>query len=424
MARLWLLTDNYPFGDGETFITAELPYLLAQGVVIHIVPTARGALGRGVPARKMLPGVVVRTDIAQALAQARSAGVRGHMRLIKGINLRRAGPLKHAAAELYRAGRAGPKAAGRNMQRLFQAVMHAAMLAGVMCAVDDAPAPADGIYAYWLGASALGMRWAYPALKLVARAHGHDLFAARHAGHYLPMQTAQVAALDALYCISDDGAAYARAHLGHILRDILMMPLGTPATARRARPSSDGALRVVSCARVAPVKDLDLWLGALRLVTTPVVWTHFGDGPDKARLMHASKRLPAHVQVRWAGAIAPDTVLARLTAEPFDLFVNTSRHEGRPVSIMEALSVGLPVRATRVGGTAELLPKNWLWSRQEGAAGIACSLDVFAQLSERERLAQGQLALTQWGHHANADVVYPPFARHIIQACGLATIPL
>ena len=41
-------------------------------------------------------------------------------------------------------------------------------------------------------------------------------------------------------------------------------------------------------------------------------------------------------------------------AEQFvDLFINLSDSEGIPVSIMEALSAGIPVLATNVGGTGE-----------------------------------------------------------------------
>lgn len=48
-----------------------------------------------------------------------------------------------------------------------------------------------------------------------------------------------------------------------------------------------------------------------------------------------------------------DEVMVYYTNHHFDLFINMSTNEGVPVSIMEAMSFGIPILATDVGSTSE-----------------------------------------------------------------------
>ena len=64
---------------------------------------------------------------------------------------------------------------------------------------------------------------------------------------------------------------------------------------------------------------------------------------------------PEHVTWTLAGNLPNETVRMCLAREPFDLFLNVSSSEGVPVSVMEALCSGIPVLATAVGGTPELV---------------------------------------------------------------------
>ncbi|MGO9875628.1 MAG: glycosyltransferase [Acidimicrobiia bacterium] len=76
-----------------------------------------------------------------------------------------------------------------------------------------------------------------------------------------------------------------------------------------------------------------------------------GRGPleDELRAQHATLGLGDRFQFL---GFRPDAV-AVMSA--FDVFCLPSRHEGLPVALMEALALGLPVVATRVGGVAELV---------------------------------------------------------------------
>lgn len=74
-----------------------------------------------------------------------------------------------------------------------------------------------------------------------------------------------------------------------------------------------------------------------------------GQGPleDEIRTLHQEWGLGERVQLLGYRADVPDLLAAS------DVFVLGSAFEGLPVSIMEAMAVGLPVVATRVGGVPE-----------------------------------------------------------------------
>jgi len=58
-------------------------------------------------------------------------------------------------------------------------------------------------------------------------------------------------------------------------------------------------------------------------------------------------------RIIFAGGKAREDVLSLLSES--DIFINPSYSEGLPISILEAGAVGLPVIATDVGGTKELI---------------------------------------------------------------------
>ena len=122
---------------------------------------------------------------------------------------------------------------------------------------------------------------------------------------------------------------------------------------RRELGLDDGCALVLTVARLAPQKGLDLLLeAAARLeadpAAPPLVWAVAGDGPLQAELtarIHA-QRLPVRLLGRRSDV--PDLLAAA------DVFVSTSQWEGQPLGVQEALAVGAPVVATDVGGTGEV----------------------------------------------------------------------
>jgi glycosyltransferase involved in cell wall biosynthesis len=119
--------------------------------------------------------------------------------------------------------------------------------------------------------------------------------------------------------------------------------------APRARPD-EGAPVLLSVGRLKYPKDGAALLRAAALLGERAFELELvGDGPDLAELQALHGELGLDGRVRFAGGRddVPD-LLARSA-----VFVLSSRSEGLPISVLEAMAAGLPVVASDVGGLRE-----------------------------------------------------------------------
>ena len=114
------------------------------------------------------------------------------------------------------------------------------------------------------------------------------------------------------------------------------------------------AFVVGTVARLDPVKDLGVAIRAIAEVRRSVphaLLAIAGDGPERAHLDAVVAEAGAADAVRWIGY----TPEARRLLGGCDVYVNTSVSEGISLTILEAMAAGIPVVATRVGGTPEVV---------------------------------------------------------------------
>jgi glycosyltransferase involved in cell wall biosynthesis len=114
--------------------------------------------------------------------------------------------------------------------------------------------------------------------------------------------------------------------------------------------------RPVACAvgRLARVKGYDILLRAWREVEAGLLIV--GDGEDRAALERLATRLGVADRVVFTGW-RDDTPSIIASC---DLLVISSRREGGPITLIEALHVGTPVVSTRVGIAPDWLPDDCL----------------------------------------------------------------
>ena len=107
-------------------------------------------------------------------------------------------------------------------------------------------------------------------------------------------------------------------------------------------------------ARLDPVKALDVLVESFALLAPR--WPEarlliVGDGPERGRVESLALARGVQDRVVFAGFL-PD---APRCLPVMDLYVSASRREGLPLSLLEAMSCGLPVLATRVSGHEEVV---------------------------------------------------------------------
>lgn len=125
------------------------------------------------------------------------------------------------------------------------------------------------------------------------------------------------------------------------------------AAARSALQLAPEQPLVLHVGRLVAFKNVGLLLRAmarLPAVDRPWLWLA-GDGPEHAQLAAQSQALGLTGEVRFLGERKDVATLMQAA----DLLVSSSRDEGMSNSILEAMALGLPVVATAVGGSPELI---------------------------------------------------------------------
>ena len=124
------------------------------------------------------------------------------------------------------------------------------------------------------------------------------------------------------------------------------------ADARRALGLPGTGFQIGWVGRLMPEKGPDVMLGAMALLSDlPVTVVMVGDGPMRLALQEDANRLRVADRCRWPGLVHDAATLF----SAFDLFVLSSRTEGTPIVLFEAMAAGLPVVATRVGGVPDVI---------------------------------------------------------------------
>ena len=126
-----------------------------------------------------------------------------------------------------------------------------------------------------------------------------------------------------------------------------------------------------------------------------------GEGREAEKLGAQAQEAGLTIRLRWVGLRPRAAEVLRA----FDAFLLSSRTEGTPITLLEAMAAGVPIVATRVGGVPDVVSsEEALLVASEDADAMATALETIAQDPEaarrrarraRERLG-AQFAVEPW----------------------------
>lgn len=254
---------------------------------------------------------------------------------------------------------------------------------------------------------------------MVSRAHRYDLYEERNSDSYIPLRKYLLDTLDRVYLISDDGKSYLAQKHPQYKGKLYVSRLGTLDRGIQKRCDTRKVFRIVSCSNAVPVKRVDLIINALSMISDlSIEWIHFGGGEllDKMKLQ-ARDKLKNNITFCFKGKQENKDVLEYYATEPIDIFINLSESEGIPVSIMEAMSFGIPCIATDVGGTREIVNKSNGFLLGDGykIEEVADIIKKFATLPKNKIDEYRKNARDFWDENYNADKNYRKFVSELLE---------
>lgn len=386
---IYLFTDEFPWGRGEkSFVSPELDHLKKyfQVVIISLSPD------------KYLEQYDLISHISQdvhVIHYSRSSLLK---RILLGLKI---GFGKIGIRELSLL-----KEKGFSLGRLLSAIYALGnsedlrsfcSRLGIFSDVDNSI-----YYAFWFNTQCLALaieKTLGKKITIVARVHGYDLYKERRNFSYQPFQEFKRDMCDRVFFACD----YAMEYFGHEYGDELFKGqyklnyLGVRPGYKTACRSNDNKFRIVSCSRVDSNKRVGIIVEALsKLDRNKYCWTHFGDGSLRDQIEKRAKE--EELQVSFKGNVSNSEIIKYYASNPVDLFITTTATEGGcPVSIQEAVSFGIPVIGTKVGGVPEAINGNGVIVGPDPTADeVAKAIEAISLLGDNEIDALREKSLEIW----------------------------
>lgn len=370
--RLYVLTAQFPYGTGESFLEDELRSLPRDGLDVVVVPMRWWGTERQDVALQRVEELLVDPP---------------------GGRLARSALLELAKRPARTAGILRDLARDRSHFRKNLIVLPFALsLARRMATHPSRPAH---LHAHWLSTNAT-VAW------MISRLEGIPFSVTGHRWDIVDGNLAAVKAEEARFIrfISESGRQMHEARTGAVRTRRAVVHLGIDTSRFQLCPLAEG-LELVVPANLYPVKGHSTLIRAVQIAKGRGIHTVlrvFGQGGLESELRRLVNDLCIDDQVSFEGHVPRASLLdnyrsgrTRAVVLP-SLDLGNNEHEGIPVALMEAMAHGIPVVSTVTGGIPELVTdrSTGLLVQPGDAEALAAALEFL--VAEPERVEAMRLA--------------------------------
>lgn len=379
---LFLFTAEFPYGiSSETFLETEILYLAKEFKEVRIIPLSKKETIRTVP-----QNVVVNDCVIGCNLNKKERLVSLLKRLIYVVRL--------FWSEIWDKGLIKTAV---NTVSLLRYISYQLPISDQLI-LDFRKIPQNSkciLYSYWLCEYPLAIIIAnYKTLNapIIARAHRYDLYDENWPSG-IPFRNWKIKYIDKLFLISKHGFDYIKNKTPEKYHNKYNISYLGVKEGKPTFVSGENKRKViVSCSRVVDFKQVNQIPDLLKKLDSEVLWIHFGDGKDFAKVKKKAELLPSNIKVELRGNVSNTAIYDFYCNNHVDLFISTSSSEGLPVSMMEAQSYGIPIVSYPVGGVTEIVVENETglllqnnYSIEQNAAILLTALDYSF---DRKRIVQ------------------------------------
>jgi glycosyltransferase involved in cell wall biosynthesis len=412
LKNLYLFTDRFPYKGGETFLETEIHYLSKSFDKVIIYPL----IGHGNELLKVPANVEVRNFNINQPVYLRKLLLKHGWIIVKWFIIEFIkSPHRAKYISQFK----------WNFKRLAGLINNAAKFKKDFSSTSqnfDCHSELTRriiFYSYWFNdwasiltiAKQMGLKG-----KFVSRTHGYDFDEQQQGRGYHPFRYVELPMFDQVYQVSEYGQNYIQKRYPYA-KNLQISKLGV--VDHGFNPIlTEQIFQIVSCSNFVPLKRVHLIAEILANLNVPFHWNHFGDGDGIIEVKKIANRKLPNQNFTFNGIVSNGFLMEWYKRNPVDLFINVSSLEGLPVSLMEAISFGIPIVGCNICGVPEIVNEKTgiLLERDFDTIETSNAIEKFLQANSRNINFRNGVKQF-WMDNFDADSNYHLFTN-ILKKCN------